>query len=200
MGKRIKDNSGFSLIELLVGLAISCIVLAAAYSFVISGINSYDRTRKTTELQQETQFIENIIVDAVENGHWRSSSINDTTGAFIFDTGNQVLYYDKKDKLALYNKKDDGSLPVPLGDNIDEYLVSKKVADFKVNYINVEPVTDSSGNQIETIGETETETETEADGSVSVKKKKTNLVKVEVKVSMNGKTDSSAKQYKFRNK
>lgn len=181
MGKKINNNGGFSLIELLVGLAISCIVLAAAYSFVLSGISSYDRTRKTTELQQETQFIENIIVDAVENGTASSSSINDTSDKVEFDTGYQVLYFDRKSNvLALYDKNKTPPDDSP-GVNINEHIVSKKVTNFVVEYINIEPETDSAKKQIE-----------KATGI-------TKLVKVEVTVAMNGKTDSSAKQYTFRN-
>lgn len=177
MGKKINCNSGFSLIELLVGLAISCIVLVAAYSFVLSGIKSYDMTRKTTEIQQETQFIENIIADAVENGKWSASSVNKTSATVVLDTGYQTLYYDVAlKKLALYDNGGSGDLP---GVNIDEHLISRNVDNFDVNYINVELETDSSYVEIAT-------------GNTS-------LVKVEVKVVMNGKTDSSAKQYKFRN-
>ncbi|MDE5782358.1 MAG: prepilin-type N-terminal cleavage/methylation domain-containing protein [Lachnospiraceae bacterium] len=181
MRKKINCNSGFSLIELLVGLAISCIVLVAAYSFVLSGINSYEMTRKTTELQQETQFIENIIVDAVENGKWGTSVISDTPSGITFKTGDakKVLYYFKgKDTLAIY---DDGDSDIGDESVVDTHLVSKHVTSFKVTYINQELATDGSYIEAAASGD------------------KTGLVKVELKVEMNGKTDSSAKQYKFRN-
>lgn len=183
-------NSGFSLIELLVGLAISCIVLVAAYSFVLAGINSYDRTRKTTDIQQETQFIENIVVDAVENGSKSASSITDntsTTGLLEFDTGYQILFYNSNTKeLALYEHV--GDTP---GTNIKQHLVSENVEEFKVSYINTDFETDASNEYV-----------TDAAGDkVYVEKTtmQTNLVEVDVKVVMNGKSDSSAKQYKFRN-
>lgn len=179
MRKNINCNSGFSLIELLVGLAISCIVLIAAYSFVISGINSYELTRKTTELQQETQFIENIIVDAVENGKSKTSDIIDTSSGITFKTGDgkKVLYYFKgKNILAIYN---DGDSDIGDESLVDTHLVSKNVTSFKVTYINQKLAAD--GSYIE-----------EASSA-------TGLVKVELEVKMNGKTDSSAKQYKFRN-
>lgn len=202
MGKKINSNSGFTLIELLVGLAISCIVLVAAYSFVLTGINSYDRTKKTIDIQQETQFIENLIVDAVENGHWMSSDIDkDSINRTLkFDTGEQVLYYYEDDTtLVLYDK---GTFPSPPPASADEqHIVSKKVTRFSVKYINdeaeTETETDTAGNKNKVyIKDAEGKPIYNEDVTGSTK---TKLVKVEVDVAMNGKTDSSAKQYKFRN-
>lgn len=185
MGKKINWDSGFSLIELLVGLAISCIVLLAAYSFVFSGINSYDVTRKTTELQQETQFIENIIVDAVENGEWNTSDVSEDADGITFKTGDgkKILYYFKGDNtLAIY----DASNPTAVGavgdmSQVNTYLVSKNVTSFSVTYINQELETDGSYVEAAASGE------------------KTGLVKVDMTVEMKGKKDHSSKQYKFRN-
>lgn len=188
MEKRINYNSGFSLIELLVGLAISCIVLIAAYSFVIAGINSYDTTRKTTEIQQEAQFVENIIVDAVENGAYESSTIDEDSVAVKFNTGKKVIYHDKANNiLALY----DASSP-DIGDltKIDSYVISKNVTVFRVAYINTELVTDAFNNYVEEVQV--------SPGATAVTP--TELVKVEVTIEKKGKTDSSVKQYKFRNK
>lgn len=182
MGKGIKNNGGFSLMELLVGLAISCIVLVAAYSFVVTGIKSYERTKKTTEIQQETQFIENIIADAVENGKEGISSITinppGLSNGVVFDTGYQKLYYDKdRTILALYNATETE------GTDIDKHVVSKHVEDFSVSYINTELETDALGNKVYN----------------EISATPTSLVEVKVKVSLNGKKSNFAQQYKFRN-
>lgn len=182
MGKGIKNNGGFSLMELLVGLAISCIVLAAAYAFVVTGVKSYDYTKKATDIQQETQFVENIIADAVENGYKGSSNIDTATADVVkFDTGYQVLYYDKTKKtLALYEKKPTEDA---LGTNLDKHMVSKHVENFSVSYINTECETDALGNKVYN----------------KISATPTSLVEVEVKVSLNGNNSNTARQYKFRN-
>ena len=66
--KNFKDNnSGLTLLELIIGLAISLIVIVAAFSFVNVGISSYDNTNKTTTLQQEVSFINNILGNGIRD-------------------------------------------------------------------------------------------------------------------------------------
>lgn len=177
------SDSGFTLVELLVGLAISCIVIVAAYSFVLTGLRSYDMSRKAAELQEETQFIENAIVDAVENGKAASSDISSVTGGgatwTVFDTGYQKVCYDGSGQLALYDLTDS------VGSDIKKHLLSGHVTAFNVAYVLDEYETDPSTGAVKT---------------ALAAGEKSGLVEVEFEVTLNGKTDRIVKKYKFRNK
>lgn len=183
MKKIFKNNKGFSLMELLVGLAISCIVLVAAYSFVLAGLKSYDTTKGTTEFQEETQFVENIIVDAVENGVMEDSDIVvDASDNVRFETGKQILYYDKAGKsLYIYDKGE--TIDMADTDDALTHLVSKNVEKFEVSYAMVEKETNADGTEKTTLAAGE----------------KRELVEVEVEISKNGKSQTSKKLYRFRN-
>lgn len=176
------SDSGFTLVELLVGLAISCIVIVAAYSFVLTGLRSYDMSRKNAELQEETQFIENAIVDAVENGKASTSDITSVvysgTTWTVFDTGYQKICYDGSGKLALYGLTD------TVGADLKKHLLSSNVSLFNVSYVLDEYETDATGHVKTALATGE----------------KSGLVEVEFDVSLNNKTDKIIKKYKFRNK
>ena len=72
------NNKGFSLIELLVSIAIAGIVVVAAFSMVLYGMNRYAKSSKETKLQNEIQFVNNTISDAIKEGHIGSSRIDIT--------------------------------------------------------------------------------------------------------------------------
>ena len=62
------NNKGFSLIEMLISLAIAGVIGVSAYSIVIYGMNRYAISSKETNLQTEIQFTSNIISDAIKTG------------------------------------------------------------------------------------------------------------------------------------
>lgn len=185
---KIKDNnSGFSLLELLVGLAISVVVIFSAYSFVLAGLKSYELNRKTTELQQETQFIENALVDAVENGSMTDSEISSlalagtgVTWQYV-NTGYQIICHDGNGNLLLYDKSEGLGA---IGSNIKKHLLSSNVKSFTSKYVVEEYETDPTTNMKKT---------TLAAGE------KSHLIQISFEVELNGKTDKLVKNYKLRN-
>lgn len=64
MGK-YSDNRGFSLIELVIGLALIMIVSGSIISFLIAGSSSYSSVVTTADLQKEAQLVMNQISDIV---------------------------------------------------------------------------------------------------------------------------------------
>lgn len=182
MKKLYNNNKGFSLMELIVGLAISCIVIVAAYSFVVAGLKSYETTRGNTEFQEETQFVENILSDAIENGVMNSSDISDMATFLKFDTGKQVLYYDKTNE-SLYLYEQGETIDMSDTDDALTHLVSKYVKDFKVSYAMIEKETNPDNTEKTTL----------------LPGEKRELVEVEFEITKNGHTQTSKKQYRFRN-
>lgn len=60
-----KDNKGFSLVELLVALAVSSIVLTALGYMIITGLKLYGRNNAHVEVQSEAQTAMNLILDNI---------------------------------------------------------------------------------------------------------------------------------------
>ena len=111
-----KKNSGFSLVELIIAVAIMAIVIGSVCSFIIIGSRGYAKSNNDISVQQEAQLAFNqmsdIIIDATR-------SINYVG----YDSGNQPVkalkdaefaFSPEKKALIVYNlATDDGSLPSP---------------------------------------------------------------------------------------
>jgi prepilin-type N-terminal cleavage/methylation domain-containing protein len=63
--KRKLNNHGFSLVELLVAMAILGIVSLAVYTFMNSGARLYQKTSSDADIQSEAQLVANTISDLI---------------------------------------------------------------------------------------------------------------------------------------
>lgn len=191
MDKRKKQNNmGFTLIELIVSLAISAFVILAAYSFVLVGTKNYNSTHKTTSLQQEIAFTNNLLGENIRAATVADTSItysnyNGTKKDVEIHTGSKVIYYDESaGSLFIYEK-----LP-GIGVGASEYqannqdnLVSKYITEFNAEFIPTE-----SGSTLTTI--------VAPGGTASAE---SNLVKIKMTVTVKGKSDTSEVIYQIRN-
>lgn len=131
-GKFKNNNSGFTLVELMVGLAISLIVIVAAFSFINVGMDSYNNTNKVTTLQQETSFINNILGNSVKGGSKEKTTIYKKPGGdVVLYTGAKVFYYDKDVKSLYISTASDWSAAKAYSPSNDD-LVSKYVTAFNL--------------------------------------------------------------------
>lgn len=191
MDKRTKQNNmGFTLMELIVSLAISAFVILAAYSFVMVGTKNYESTHKATSLQQEVAFTNNLLGTSIRAATVADTSItysnyNGTKKDVEIHTGSKVIYYDESaGSLFIYEK-----LP-GIGVGASEYqannqdnLVSKYITEFNAEFIPTE-----SGSTLTTI--------VAPGGTASAE---SNLVKIKMTVTVKGKTDTSEVIYQIRN-
>lgn len=95
------NNKGFSLIEMVIAIAISVVIIAAAYSFVIAGTKNFEMTSKSTNLQQEVTFTTNLIGEAVRQA--------DSSTALIWKddaSANQFVYLGDLKKVFCYSAAD----------------------------------------------------------------------------------------------
>lgn len=71
------DNKGFTLVELIVSVAILAIVLAAAFGFMIAGTRSYTTVQNKIELQLRAQLalnqISQYLIDANVGVKWNDA-------------------------------------------------------------------------------------------------------------------------------
>lgn len=180
MERKLQDNNkGFSLLELLVCLAISGFIILAAFSFVMVGVKSYDNTNKTTSVQQEISFTNNLVGQAIRAGQKITTSIKkESNGNLEMHTGTKVLYYDKvHTSLYIYDETPGADYTVNSADN----LVSKYITEFDASYRE----TDVSGGGV-------------LDYSSAVVGY-SNSIKISFSVKVKDKTDKSEVIYEVRN-
>lgn len=99
-----KNNQGFTLVEVMVTIAVSGILFAMIAAVVASFVNSYKHSTRIRELNYEVETIENYVTLSIEalnsSGHTLSLTYDVNTGfAFINTTENkEILIYDKTNK------------------------------------------------------------------------------------------------------
>lgn len=189
------DNKGFSLVELIVCLAISTFVILAAYSLVLVGTRSYHSNNKNVKVQKEVTFTTNLIADNIRNAKIDKTLIKyiNTTGNDIeLHTGERVICYDKSEKsLFIYEETPSADYWPASYDN--KNLISKYVEAFNVEFVSP----DSRNLNLptgtpKTIKAIEAVTDGTNNGS-------TNLIKFTIDFNVNGKKDSTQVIYQIRN-
>jgi prepilin-type N-terminal cleavage/methylation domain-containing protein len=136
-----RNNRGFTLVELLVSLAILMVLSAAVLGFVSSASSSYSSVFSNVNLQFESQVVmaqvQDYLVDCngglcfVSDGSGSTLTVvdRDDTGCaahvFRFDAATHELYYSKR------NISTDGGSPVM--ESGEEYFLSGRVTDFVVS-------------------------------------------------------------------
>lgn len=187
MNKKTRiNNKGFTLMELIVSMAIASFVILAAYSFVMLGTKNYERTNKTTSLQQEVSFTNNLIAESIRAAKKDRTSITYSGGLKNVElhTGSKVLYYDAAaQSLYIYEElAGSGVGDAAYTSNTATNLVSDNIVEFEADYVATEsgmtPSVYSDDIKVDAYS---------------------NLIKITMKVNVKGKTDTSEVIYQIRN-
>ncbi|MDI3311323.1 MAG: prepilin-type N-terminal cleavage/methylation domain-containing protein [Thermoanaerobacterium sp.] len=97
----IKDDKGFTLVELLVTLALLGLVISIYSLLYYSGYNSYKDTQNNIDIEQNVRYAMNYIVNQIDKGPSSINIIDNGHGLVIdstyiqFDTVNNKLYLDQ---------------------------------------------------------------------------------------------------------
>lgn len=191
-GLKKLSNDGFSLIELIIALAISVIVVFSAYSFVIVGVNSYDKTSKTVDVQEELSEINNLVENTIISGKYGSTTLTTNGNIKRLSLGDKVLYYNGNTKeLCIYSSSE------TVGTDITDHLISKYVEQFDISFTKTEIET-TADPALPPEPTTEAPTK-DAAGNLTVSAS-SDLVRIKLKVTIKGKTRKTENVYEIRNK
>lgn len=198
--KRIKklDNKGFSLIELLICLAISSFVILAAYSLVLVGAKNYRTNNSAATLQKEVSFTTNILGESIRNGKCEEAYIvyRNSHKDIEIHTGTRVICYDESEKaLYIYDESGDPTTDY-FSSPSNQNLISKYVTSFNAKFVardeNSEVAIDPTVNP-----QTIKASEAVVDGSYNLLK--TDIVEFEMTFEVDGRTDTTEVMYQIRN-
>lgn len=190
-------NKGFSLLELLICLAISSFVILAAYSLVLVGTRSYESNNKSTSLQKEASFTMNLLGDTIRNGRCEDTSISyiNSFKDIEIHTGSRVICYDESEKSLYIYKEAAGATYWPTTPS-KENLISKYVKSFKAEFVSGQ----SSYEEVETVVSATTKTvkatEAVTDGT---NLNSTDMIKFTITFEVSGKVDTTEVIYQIRN-
>lgn len=110
MKKQLKKSKGFSLVELMVAMAITGIILVMVTSVITSSYSSYTRENIKANLQNDAQSIMNSVSDAVMEGKYINKAYA-TGDTFYIETskvdGTGLDFEDKVGKNIYYNSRTD---------------------------------------------------------------------------------------------
>lgn len=135
------NNKGFSLVELLVALAVSAVVITIIGAFVSQGTGFYSEQGNAVNLQNELQEVSNVITDTIQEATYLefdsscekiyTGEYKTTEGGSIFETGKEtarLISWDGKN-IHIVNKP---SLSQFNESDLDGYRYSKYVSEFSV--------------------------------------------------------------------
>lgn len=115
----MRNNKGYSLVELLVTLAVFSIVMVTIVTLMSTTANTYGKGQRETELQEEAQIvanqIENLIIDA------DAAVTKDAAGVYKIVHGTKAEYLKQDGSKIMYS--DNGSTWAPLADYVDSFKI-----------------------------------------------------------------------------
>lgn len=138
-GRGQKLNSGFSIVELIIAIAIMVIVVGSVCSFIIIGSRGYARANNDISVQQEAQLAVNqmsdIIIDATRSINYVGYDSANQPVKALKDA--EFAFTPEKKALIVYNlATDDGSLPSPSASPVASPAPTlQPVSDGRENYM-----------------------------------------------------------------
>ena len=115
----VANNSGFTLIELMIGIAVSLVVMAGVANVFVSTVKSSSETLTSSKLNQDLQAIMNIMTDDIRRaGYWNSLASDAASSNPFTNTDNLYINNTEDCILYAYDNDADGAIPAqPINSN-----------------------------------------------------------------------------------
>ena len=126
-----EENRGFTLIEIIITIAIASIIVAGIYSLQSFGLNTFNIGTSQAEIQQDARLIDEVFRREVRNAVYIGDSYTDSEGIGatreMFLSGNN-FHYGEASALNLFNVRGISNFDVVLtsfdnGSNILRYEI-----------------------------------------------------------------------------
>lgn len=129
----LKDKKGFTLVELIISMAVFAVVAGAITIFMITGTNSFNRTKHELDLQLQTQTVINQLDDMIRSANFvKYDSQSNPAG-----TINSLTIYRIKEESVVPTPAPGGGAtptPSPIAGVDPSITINKKVVNKKVVY------------------------------------------------------------------
>lgn len=133
VGRMLKDKKGFTLVELIISMAVFAVVAGAITIFMITGTNSFNRTKHELDLQLQTQTVINQLDDMIRSANFvKYDSQSNPAG-----TINSLTIYRIKEESVVPTPAPGGGAtptPSPIAGVDPSITINKKVVNKKVVY------------------------------------------------------------------
>lgn len=129
----LKDKRGFTLIELVISMAVFVIVAGAVTIFMITGTNSFNRTRDELDVQLQTQTVFNQLADMIRSADYVEYKTLNESGRTI----NALLIYQVDEKAVAPSASPGAAAtptPSPIAGVDPSKVIQKTVTNKKVVY------------------------------------------------------------------
>jgi len=137
MIKNINKQEGFSLVELVIVLALLSLVLSVGYMFFSFGVEAYNRGEKKAIAQQAARLTSDFITAEVRYG--RDITVNPDSGIpeepdyrYIFEENNSIKYRsidypDTPDRILADSQADDMNFTIEFDAELADDLIYFKI-------------------------------------------------------------------------
>ncbi len=147
----MKNNKGFTLIELVVVLGLAGIVMSVVMSFFITNYKSYETINTESEVQYQSQYIINFMTNKI----LAAESFEGKTGnKFIFKYAGEItatFELDEENNKIKYTY--DNELPVDIGKHVKRLIIEQNgvnISEVKITLI-LEKGNDEEGYKAEQV-------------------------------------------------
>ena len=129
----LKDKKGFTLVELIISMAVFAVVAGAITIFMITGTNSFNRTKHELDLQLQTQTVINQLDDMIRSANFVKYDSQSNPAGII---NSLTIYRIKEESVVPTTAPGGGATPTPspIAGVDPSITINKKVVNKKVVY------------------------------------------------------------------